>query len=100
MVLPLTALSTEQEKKLIETSITLCIKHSIGPVPFLRCLDEEQAHFSCCQCPTGHAGASFEDGNTYHQCFLKWYGDRYNITREMCSGAHISRENTYHWLST
>ena len=36
---------------------------------FLRCLDEEQAnlkHISGCQYPTGHAGVSFEDRNTYH----------------------------------
>ena len=95
------------------SNILLRIKHSIVIIvekcfgislhPFLRCLDEEQAHykpFSHCQY---HASVSFEDGNTYHWCFCKgklltlvisvWGTD---ITREMCLGAHISRGNTYH----
>ena len=69
--------------------------------PFLRCLDEEQAHYKpFCQY---HAGVSFEDGNTSHLRICKgklltlvisvWGTD---ITREMCLGAHISRGNTYH----
>ena len=54
-------------------NILLRIKHGVVEKclgtslhPFLRCLDEQEAHykpFSHCQY---HAGGSFEDGNTYH----------------------------------
>ena len=54
-------------------NVLLRIKHGvvekcfgISLHPFLRCLDEEQAHykpFGHCQY---HAGVSFEDGNAYH----------------------------------
>ena len=78
-VLHLTTLSMEQEQKLNAPSL-MCIKliyseaekHllAIGPPPFLRCLDGEQANliYQCSYYPTGHAGpgVSFEDRNTYH----------------------------------
>ena len=70
MVLPLTALSTEQSRN---SMLLLCIKHiyseaekrlvAVGPLPFLRSLNEEHAnleHISGCQYSTGHAGISFE----------------------------------------
>ena len=53
--------------------LLLCIKHiyseaekrlvTVGPLPFLRSLNEEHAnlkHISGCQYSTGHAGISFE----------------------------------------